>query len=112
LTADSSPLTTRNYRALKAILDKKGIRLVSVQYPMRPIAPLMSTFAERAANIIFVDNERVFKDAIERDGLNAYFQDMFGGDFGHCTLKGNRLLGETIAEAILSALNDPASNRK
>lgn len=30
-----------------------------------------------------------------------YFGDMFAGDFGHCTKKGNRLLAENIANVIL-----------
>lgn len=108
----SDQLTARNYRALKALLDKRKIRLVSVQYPMRSVVPLMRIFAGRADDIIFVDNEGTFKDAVERDGLRAYFRDMFGGDFGHCTQKGNQLLGENIARAILSALNDPPNVQK
>jgi hypothetical protein len=51
--------------------------------------------------IIFVDNKKVFKDAVKKDGYNTYFVDMFGGDFGHCTVKGNRLLAENIANTIL-----------
>jgi len=51
--------------------------------------------------VIFVDNERIFKDAIGKKGYNKYFTDMFGGDFGHCTQKGNKLLAENIANAIL-----------
>jgi hypothetical protein len=27
--------------------------------------------------------------------------DMFGGDFGHCTEKGNQLLAQNIADTIL-----------
>ena len=45
--------------------------------------------------------ERVFKEALEKGDFKDYFKDMFGGDFGHCTEKGNRLLAESIAEAIL-----------
>jgi hypothetical protein len=51
--------------------------------------------------MIFVDNERVFKEAIEKDGYKEYFRDMLGGDFGHCTEKSNRLLAENIANTIL-----------
>ena len=94
------PITTANYHKLRAILDKKGIVYVCVQYPMRPLKTLKMIF-EGQRNIIFVDNEKVFKDAISKDGYCEYFWDMFGGDFGHCTEKGNRLLAENIANVIL-----------
>jgi len=97
-----NPITTNNYRKLKEILDKGGgIRLVCVQYPMRSIGPLKRIFKGNEEGIIFVDNERIFRDAVKKDGSRAYFTDMFGGDFGHCTEKGNRLLAENIANAIL-----------
>jgi hypothetical protein len=51
--------------------------------------------------VLFVDNEAVFKNAICNAGYNTYFIDMFGGDFGHCTSLGNRLLAENIAGVIL-----------
>jgi tetratricopeptide (TPR) repeat protein len=99
----NNPVTLNNYRELKQILDKRKIKLVCVQYPMRSIAPLKKIFKEDE-NIIFVDNERLFKDAVRKDGYNAYFQDMFGGDFGHCTQKGNRLLAQNIANVILKEI--------
>jgi tetratricopeptide (TPR) repeat protein len=98
--ANNDSFTARNYRALKAMLDKRKIRLVCVQYPMRPVASLKRIFAGQGDNIIFVDNRNIFRVAIGQNGLNAYFRDMFGGNFGHCTDKGNQLLGENIAKAI------------
>ncbi|HTY44744.1 MAG TPA: tetratricopeptide repeat protein [Patescibacteria group bacterium] len=96
-----APMTVTNYRAIREILDKNGIRLICVQYPMRDIGPLKRVFQDNAEGIIFVDNEKLFKDAVKGNGYNTYFRDMFGGDFGHCTDKGNRLLAENIANAIL-----------
>jgi hypothetical protein len=52
-------------------------------------------------DIIFVDNEKIFKDALKEESPKEYFTDMFAGDFGHCTPKGNRLLAQNIADAIL-----------
>ncbi len=94
-------VTRDNYRKLKAISDARGIRVVCVQYPMRSIESLKKIFEGNEEGVIFVDNERVFKDVVKKDGYNAYFVDMFGGDFGHCTAKGNRLLAENIANAII-----------
>ena len=67
---------------------------------MRSIESLKKIF-EGQTGVIFVDNERIFKDAVKREGYKEYFKDMFGGDFGHCTPKGNRLLAENIADVIL-----------
>ncbi len=95
------PVTVNNYRKLKEILDKRGIRLVCVQYPMRSIEQLNKIFEGGEKGIIFVDNEKIFRDAVKKDGSRAYFTDRFAGDFGHCTPKGNRLLAENIAAVIL-----------
>jgi hypothetical protein len=55
-------------------------------------------------NVHFVDAEQVFKDAVARDSWDAYFTDQFAGDFGHKTPRGNALLAETVAPAVLDAL--------
>ncbi len=94
-------VTVNNYRKLKAILDKRGIRLVCVQYPMRDVEPLKKAFEDNGKGVIIVDNKNVFRDAVKKDGYTVYFVDMFGGDFGHCTAKGNRLLAENITNTIL-----------
>ncbi|HTY45926.1 MAG TPA: tetratricopeptide repeat protein [Patescibacteria group bacterium] len=94
-------LTAQSYQRLKDILDTQGIRLVCVQYPMRNIGPLKAIFRSGQEGVVFVDNEKIFRDALKKDGYNAYFRDAFGGDFGHCTDKGNKLLAENIANAIL-----------
>jgi len=96
-----SPITASNYQKLKAILDERGITYVCVQYPMRNIESLKKIFQGNDKGIIFVDNEKVFKDEVAKYGRQDYFKDTFGGDFGHCTEKGNRLLAENIAKVIL-----------
>jgi tetratricopeptide (TPR) repeat protein len=92
--------TVRNYKALNSILKRRKIVLVCVQYPMRSLVPLEAIFDDKS-NIFFVDNERIFKDAVMKNGFWEYFTDSFGGDFGHCKEKGNRLLAENIAKVIL-----------
>ncbi len=94
------PDTVNNYRKLKEILDRKGIKLVCVQYPVRSVESLKKIF-KKDEGVIFVDNERVFKEALKKSGYREYFRDMFGGDFGHCTQKGNMLLAQNIANVIL-----------
>jgi len=89
-----------SYQELKAVLNKRGIRLVCVQYPLRSVGSLKELFSEESG-IIFVDNDLIFKQAVNEEGYEEYFLDMFAGDFGHCTPKGNRLLAENIANTIL-----------
>jgi tetratricopeptide (TPR) repeat protein len=92
--------TKHNYNRLKDLLGERGVQLVAVQYPMRNVSDLKRLLGNDE-HIIFVDNEKVFKDAVLRDGYETYFWDNFGGDFGHCTDKGNRLLAENIAQTII-----------
>ncbi|HAF95462.1 MAG: hypothetical protein A2X34_09955 [Elusimicrobia bacterium GWC2_51_8] len=96
-----NPLTANHYHALKTILDKRKIRLVCVQYPMHNVGPLKNIFAEQADDIVFVDNEKIFREAVKKEGYGAYFLDRIDADFGHCKRKGNKLLGENIARVIL-----------
>jgi len=95
--------TAQNYRRLKEILDKRNVKLVCVQYPLRDLDPLKRVFDD-PRGIIFVDNQQSFKQAVSSGGYKLYFRDMFAGDFGHCTNKGNRLLAQNIADAILFRL--------
>lgn len=95
-----SPATRSNFKKLGEIVPGRGIKLVCVQYPVRSVASLKRMF-EDGEGIIFVDNEKVFKEALERSGYDYYFVDMFGGDFGHCTPSGNRLLAGNIADHVL-----------
>ncbi len=101
------PVTVNSYRLLKEKLDTRGIRLICVQYPMRSVAALMNIF-ENKTGVIFVDNEESFKQLVRDAGVKQVFRDLFAGDFGHCTDKGNRLLAQNIAEAILKAVGSAA----
>jgi Tfp pilus assembly protein PilF len=95
--------TIHNYQNIREILEEKGIKFVCMQYPMRSIKPLKAIFTGKE-NVIFVDNESVFKEALNKGSYKEYFNDMFGGDFGHCTPKGNNLIAENIANAILKEI--------
>ncbi|MDD5729504.1 MAG: tetratricopeptide repeat protein [Candidatus Omnitrophica bacterium] len=96
----NNPVTGANYLKLKAILDKRGIKLVCVQYPLRSVGLLKEIFKDESA-VILVDNEKNFKEALKKSSTTEYFEDMFAGDFGHCTREGNRLIAQNIADVIL-----------
>jgi len=100
------PVTVENYRKLKEVLDRRCVKLVCVQYPMRNVGLLKKIFENNSQGIVFVDNERIFREAVKNDGPRAYFRDMFAGDFGHCTDKGNQLLARNIADAIMQEAFD------
>ncbi|MCK5493746.1 MAG: hypothetical protein KAJ14_11610 [Candidatus Omnitrophica bacterium] len=92
--------TINNYKMLKKILSQRGVKLVCVQYPMRSIRELKNIYEDKD-NLFFVDNEKVFKEALGGGEYKDYFTDKFAGDFGHCTPKGNKLLAENVAKVLL-----------
>lgn len=93
-------ITRNNYNVLASIARVKNIRIVCAQYPMRGIEDLRQMF-DSSQGVIFVDNERIFKEALAKGSFEDYFTDRFAGDFGHCTAKGNNLLANNISEAII-----------
>ncbi len=107
-----NPATLANYLRLKEILDRRGIRLACAQYPMRGTASLRRTLRGHEAGVVFIDNQRVFRDAVKRDSYETYFIDMFAGDFGHCTESGNELLARNIAESLLEEVFGIAPRRR
>jgi len=98
------PQLASNYLKIKEILDKRKIKLICVQYPMRN-AELLKNIFEGSSGAIIVDNGKIFKEAVEKGTYGEYFIDKFAGDFGHCTEKGNRLLAENIADTIIKELS-------
>jgi tetratricopeptide (TPR) repeat protein len=101
--ADANPMTRENYARLKRILDENGVRLVAVQYPGRPLADLEAVIDD-PDGVVFVDNEADFRQALEESSYDALFGDHCYGDFGHATRKGNRILAENVADAIVTLL--------
>lgn len=95
-----APNVVYNYLKLRELVVKRGSQLVCVQYPMRNVELLKRVFGLKKG-VIFVDNEKIFKDAVEEHGYAAYFIDSFAGDFGHCTREGNRLLADNIAAVLM-----------
>ena len=96
-----NPKTFYHYNMIKEKMIDCDIQLVCVQYPMRSILPLKKMLLPYNG-IMFVDNEQAFKKAVKEEGYSAYFIDNFGGAFGHCTEKGNRLIAENIVKTMLA----------
>ena len=102
LVTKSSGTLAKNYLTIADILKKRGIILVAVQYPMRDIFPLKIILKDTDA--VFVDNERSFKERLAKYGPEKYFLDRFGGDFGHMTAEGHRIVAENIADLLLKQI--------
>jgi hypothetical protein len=98
--SEAEMIKRRNYREVKRILDRRKIKLVCVQYPMLQLLSLKAIFNGQNG-VIFVDNENIFKEAVQKSGYQKYFTDSFGVEFGHCTAEGNRLLAQNLANVIL-----------
>jgi len=96
-------ITKYHYHQLYKELNKRGIKYIAMQYPSLGINDLKSMF-EGNENITFVSNEENFKKTLETGKYEDYFVDKCGGNFGHATLKGNKLIAENVANVILTYL--------
>jgi hypothetical protein len=72
-----------------------------MQYPLRSVDALKRMLAP-PEGVIFVENEAIFQEALKRLSPKELFRDSFGGDFGHCTPTGNRLIADHLARVILA----------
>ncbi len=91
--------TIINYRKLRDILMSRGVVLVCVEYPARDVKWLKTIIGEHKG-VYCVDNKDSFIEAVEKEKYWSYFTDKFGGDFGHMTIEGKRLLSQNIADVI------------
>ncbi|HOO78604.1 MAG TPA: tetratricopeptide repeat protein [bacterium] len=97
------PQTARNYRKIIETVRERGIEMVCVQYPVRPLRHLQNLLGAYGEEVIFVDNEAGFKEAVEEEGVGSVFNDLFAGDFGHFTTRGAELLAGNIAQTLIDS---------
>lgn len=76
-----------------------------MQYPTNSVDELKTMFNGNE-DIIFVSNEENFKEALDDGKYEDFFVDHFGGDWGHGTLRGNKMIAENVANSILGELED------
>lgn len=93
------PVTRDSYRRLHEILKRRGIEFVAMQYPLRSVRKLRFLL-DNAEDPIYVDNEQVFREAIEKSSYDEFFIDRFAGDFGHCSDRGNRLIVDNLIATV------------
>jgi len=107
ITANNSFLDTTkyHYHQLYNELSKRGVKYIAMVYPTVSVNEFKNIIFNENEDVIFVSNEENFKEALETGKYEDYFVDKFAGNFGHCTLKGNKLIAENVAEVILKELN-------
>ncbi|NLO92331.1 MAG: tetratricopeptide repeat protein [Elusimicrobia bacterium] len=103
---DVPVMLAENYREIKRILDRHRIQLLAMQYPMMKMEALKGIFDENSG-VIFISNGN-FAELVQANGYARYFNDMFAGEYGHCSREGNQLIADNAARAIISTLS-PAS---
>jgi tetratricopeptide (TPR) repeat protein len=91
--------TVHNINLMKNIVEQYKSSFVAMQYPVRSIEHLKNIITNDD-KVIYVDNGPVFRDALYDGYWHEYFFDNFGGDFGHCTPKGNRLIARNVAKTL------------
>jgi hypothetical protein len=91
----------QNYNVIFKAADKRGIKFIAVQYPVRELEPLKNMLSRKA---VFVSNEKNFKDAIIKSGYDSLFVDANSGDFGHSTPESNKLIAENLAKTLNQVL--------
>jgi tetratricopeptide (TPR) repeat protein len=101
-----NPILVENYQKIYKISKDNNIKLVVMQYPLRDIQEFKNFFTEeQQKDIIFVENRDNFEKALENASYEDLFIDRFAGDFGHCTVRGNKLIAENVADAIVKEMD-------
>ena len=83
--------------------------VMAMQYPVRNV-DVLKKLLSRNPDIIYVSNEKNFREKIMKSGFRDYFIDLFAGDFGHCSRKGNALIVENLGPLILEQAGVLPSN--
>ena len=106
-------LTVENLTKIRDLASEEGASLIIMQYPTRSLAPLRHQF-DPTHGLHLVSNETNFLHAIQALGSEVLFEDMFAGDFGHCTPRGNGLIASNLAPVVLNlaraTIQDAASD--
>ena len=101
---------TEFYSLYKQLLKKaidNNIKVICMQYPVRSIKPLQEQLKNEPFfdKIIFISNEKNFKDMLMQKKFDDLFIDQFAGDFGHCTDLGNTLIAENVVNTLENILD-------
>jgi len=98
-TVAYSQTTFRNFQFLADTVMGEVGRLVILGYPTRSVLPLQAMVVPQE-DVVFVENETNFLQALERYEREQIFIDHSGVDFGHLTSLGHELVATRLAQTI------------
>ena len=107
-----NPATVRNYRRLAARVLESGAALIAMQYPRRDPDLLRRMLDGWSPPVIVQDQTEGFERALAHQPYDALFTDRFGGDFGHTTEAGDRLIARQVLDAVLRVLAERGVRRE
>lgn len=110
-----SQMTVDNYIKMIHLASRYHIPVVAVQYPLTSVESLQALTDEISGfpgvQVKVADNQKNFQEALKNVGYRALFTDYFGGNFGHTTHEGSRLIAESASRAVEEFLT-PQTTRK
>jgi tetratricopeptide (TPR) repeat protein len=95
-----SDVTRHNVMTIREITEKNNSLFIAMQYPVRSLASLKKLYGNDP-DLLVIDNEESFKEAIMRESWDTYFLDNMRYDFGHCTEKGDRMIAQNVAGVLM-----------
>ena len=96
---------TKIYNLYKLIIKKlidNNIKVICMQYPVRSIDPLRKQLENELyyKDLVFVSNERLFKEALMKNDYRKIFTDQFAGDFGHNSDVCNEMIAKNVVNTL------------
>jgi len=99
-------VTGESYRLLSEEIRSRGVLHLAMQYPRRDLEDLKAMLGPEMADLRYVDNGLNFVEALKDKKYEELFTDDFGGNFGHMTPAGNRLVATSVMKALLPWLKE------
>ena len=96
------PQTIRNLNGMIDITTEQGVEFIFVSYALRKIDVLKDAVKRE---VIYFSNYEIFLELLEQYDYADLFTDLYGGDFGHATTFGNRVIADNVARQLLKLLD-------
>ncbi len=95
----------KTYGLYKLIIKKltdNNVKVICMQYPVRSIESLKSILKHEDCynQIIFLSNEKNFKNLLKAEKYSEIFIDQFAGDFGHYKEEGKKLIAGNVLRTL------------
>jgi len=97
------PRTISNLNDMVDLTARKRAEFVFVQYALTKTDSLKA--AIKHSNVVYISNYEIFRELLKQIHYEEFFIDKFGGNFGHATSFGNRVIAENVARQFLNFLD-------